>query len=67
MNNLLVKETKLFLNKSSLFILVVSVIDYLVLFIFNSLANNYITEFYNIKSILVVSVISGLLYVVTKD
>ncbi|PIS42862.1 MAG: hypothetical protein COT24_01120 [Candidatus Kerfeldbacteria bacterium CG08_land_8_20_14_0_20_40_16] len=61
------KETKNFFSKASFFILVVATIDYLVLFIFNSLANNFIATFFDIKVILIIMLVSGALYVITKE
>ncbi|MFA6272555.1 MAG: hypothetical protein WC693_05650 [Patescibacteria group bacterium] len=67
MNLLWIKETRVFISKASWFVFVVALIDYLILFTFNSIANNFLTAFFDIKSILIVIIVSGLLYIISRD
>lgn len=61
------KMTKIFISKASFFVLTVSIIDYLILFMFNSFANNFITSFFSIKYVLVIALISGVLHILVKE
>ncbi|MFA6272697.1 MAG: hypothetical protein WC693_06445 [Patescibacteria group bacterium] len=67
MNLQWIKETKIFIGKASWFVFVVSLIDYIILFTFNSIANNFLNAFFDIKSIMVVVVVSGLLCVLSRE
>ncbi|PIY97328.1 MAG: hypothetical protein COY66_00320 [Candidatus Kerfeldbacteria bacterium CG_4_10_14_0_8_um_filter_42_10] len=61
------KETKIFLSKASFFVLIASIINYLVLFLLNSLSNNFLLSFFDINVFLVIIVITGTLYILTKE
>lgn len=62
-----ISDTKWFLAEAGKFVFIVSILVYLVIFIINTLTDNFITVYFNFSIILVVSVASGFLFVLTKE
>lgn len=62
-----ISETKLFLNSACSFIFIVSIILYLILNIFNILIENYLITYFDFYIILFIAVISGFMYILTKE
>lgn len=62
-----ITQTKEFIAKASMFVSVTAILDYLFIFTINIFTNNYVTELFDVKILLVIAIVSGFTFVLTKD
>jgi hypothetical protein len=67
MNKTWIEQTRKFIARASIFILITALLDYLVIFSINLFTDNYVIELFDAKILLIVAVVSGFTYVLAKD